>query len=236
MPFRKPILHALIFLLTCEHGGNLLPPEYELLFGTAEKALETHRGYDLGALDLFFFLKPLADHSCFSETSRLLVELNRSLHHPKLFSEYTEILSGLEKRKILDSYYFPYREKVEKEIEKALQEGEKVLHLSVHSFTPKLNGVERNADIGLLYDPSRKAEKAFCIRLKEALMAEDPELSVRFNYPYLGQADGFPTYLRKLFPDNYSGIELEVNQKLSSDNRMEEGLKQLLFDAIGKAL
>ena len=67
-------------------------------------------------------------------------------------------------------------------------------------------------------------------------MAEDPELSVRFNYPYLGKADGFPTYLRKLFPDNYSGIELEVNQKLSSDNRMEEGLKQLLFDAIGNAL
>ena len=198
--------------------------------------MESHRGYDPGALDLFHSLKPLADFSCFSETSRLLVELNRSLHHSNLFSEYTGNLSGEEKSKILKSYYFPYREKVEREIEKAMQAGEKVLHLSIHSFTPKLNGIERNADIGLLYDPSKKAEKAFCARMKQELLAEGLELRVRFNYPYLGKADGFTTHLRKVFPENYSGIELEVNQKFSSGNRMEEGLRQKISQAFKNSL
>lgn len=224
------------FLLTCEHGGNLLPPEYQPLFKAAGKTLESHRGYDLGALDLFHFLQPLADHSYFAETSRLLVELNRSLHHPKLFSEYSEILSGEGKKEILDSYYFPYRNAVEKQIAEVLQAGEKVLHISVHSFTPSLNGVERNADIGLLFDPSRKEEKTYCSRLKQELFAQGPELRVRFNYPYLGKADGFTTFLRKAFPDNYSGIELEVNQKYSFDNQMEEELKQIIFRSIRNSL
>ena len=198
--------------------------------------METHRGYDLGALDLFNTLKPLADHSYFSETSRLLVELNRSLHHPKLFSEYSEKLSGEEKKEVLDTYYFPYRNSVENEIAAALQEGEKVLHISVHSFTPSLNGLERNADIGLLFDPARREEKNFCALLKKNLLVEDPELRVCFNYPYLGKADGFPTYLRKVFKENYSGIELEVNQKFSFHNQMEEGLKQTIFRGIKNSL
>ena len=125
---------------------------------------------------------------------------------------------------------------MEREIEKAMQAGEKVLHLSIHSFTPKLNGIERNADIGLLYDPSKKAEKAFCARMKQELLAEGLELRVRFNYPYLGKADGFTTHLRKVFPENYSGIELEVNQKFSSGNRMEEGLRQKISQAFKNSL
>jgi hypothetical protein len=40
------------------------------------------------------------------------------------------------------------------------------------------------------------------------------ELRVRRNYPYLGKADGFTTYLRRHFPvDRYAGVEFEVNPK-----------------------
>ncbi|MFI4875804.1 MAG: N-formylglutamate amidohydrolase, partial [Blastopirellula sp. JB062] len=47
------------------------------------------------------------------------------------------------------------------------------------------------------------------------LLALNPDFRIRFNYPYLGKADGLTTSLRKkLTGDRYVGIELEVNQRL----------------------
>lgn len=57
-------------------------------------------------------------------------------------------------------------------------------------------------------------------------------MNVRFNYPYLGKADGFTTHLRKKFKDNYIGIELEVNQKFAKNNQMDAYLKQMLVFAL----
>jgi len=202
-------------LITCEHGGNQIPEEYRKYFRTHQDLLQTHRGWDPGALELYKkFVAVGADASFFSETSRLLVELNRSRHHENLFSVATKEIPAIEKNAILEWHYEPYRKKVEETITSFLAQNHSVLHISVHSFTPELNGEIRNADIGLLYDPQRKREKAFCALWKEELLIENPALKVRFNYPYRGTADGFTTYLRKKFPDeSYAGIELEVNQK-----------------------
>ncbi|MBU2938472.1 hypothetical protein KO494_02870 [Lacinutrix sp. C3R15] len=95
---------------------------------------------------MFYWLKIFL---CFCKTSCLLIELNRSLQHKKLFSEFSKLLAENEKEEIL-----------------------------------KL----------------------------------DNTLQVRYNYPYLGKADGFTTYLRKQDYKNYIGIELEINQKHSKNN------------------
>jgi len=219
-------------ILTCEHAFNTIPQEYQDLFINAEETLESHRGYDPGALDLFNELKDLADFSSFHETGRLLVEVNRSKRHPNLYSEFTKNLSETSKTKLLDEYYFPYRNSVEKQISSLIRKGEKLLHFSVHTFTPNLNEEIRNADIGLLYDPSRSREKEFCINFKKELKDQNPDLKIRSNYPYLGKADGFTTYLRKRFSENYMGIELEVNQKFVNNNRMNSAVKKQVFSAL----
>lgn len=209
-------------LLTCEHGGNIIPPAYETLFRGQEEVLKTHRGYDLGALELFKTIKPIADISFYSETSRLLVELNRSLGHAKLFSEFSSILPEQERKRVLKLHYKPYRDQVEQMVQDFVSAGRRVLHLAVHTFTPELDGEERKADIGLLYDPKRQHEQAFCRHWKAALVKGKKDLVVRFNYPYLGIADGFPTYLRRRFTaDEYVGIELEVNQKYPIEGGQE---------------
>ncbi|PKD17090.1 N-formylglutamate amidohydrolase [Salegentibacter salinarum] len=223
-------------VLTCEHAFNTIPEEYKELFSDAEEILNSHRGYDPGSLDLFRELEVLADFNQVQENGRLLVEVNRSIGHPNLFSEFTKILSRSQKTEVLNQYYFPYRNSVETNISAFIEKGEKVLHFSVHTFIPGLNGIVRNTDIGLLYDPAKSGEKEFSKNFKRKLKKENPHLKIRFNYPYFGKADGFTTYLRKKFPENYLGIELEINQKFVSKNQMDHRIKNAVVFALKGSL
>ena len=225
-----------MIILSCEHASNEIPKKYQYLFSQNRDILNSHRGYDPGAKDLFEYLKVLGDFYSNLNISRLLVEVNRSIPHPHLFSEFTKGLPSVEKNKIIASWYKPYRAEVEDRINKFIDKGEKVMHLSVHTFTPILNGETRNADIGLLYDPSSKVEKVFCKDLRSNLKEANPDLKIRFNYPYLGKADGFTSYLRKKLPEDYAGIELEINQSFVKHNRMNENLKEAVFNALQKTL
>lgn len=226
----------MILILTCEHGGNEIPENYKYLFQNATEILQSHRAYDPGALDVFNYLKDLAGFSKSSTTSRLLIELNRSLHHHKLFSEFTKPLKEDEKQNLIASYYLPYRHLIESEISKHINKNELVLHLSIHSFTPRLNLMERRCDVGLLYDSQRHLEKQFAEHLKTAIKNEHPKLNVRFNYPYLGKADGLTTYLRQIYLEKYLGIEIEINQKFSNSNVMDTTVKHILRLAIESTL
>lgn len=203
------------FLITCEHGGNRIPAGYREFFRGREALLRTHRAYDMGALRMAReFSAALSAPLIVSTVSRLLIELNRSPRHPKLYSEATRDAPGDVRQEIFQRYYQPYRAKVETQIAQAVATGARVIHISCHSFTPELNGAVRNADIGLLYDPSRLPEAHLCRRWKTALKAHAPALKTRMNYPYTGVSDGLTVYLRRQFQTHdYSGIELEVNQK-----------------------
>jgi len=93
-----------------------------------------------------------------------------------------------------------------------------VLHIATHSFTPILKDIERNADIGFLYNPERFNEKLISNEWKRCVR-ELSGLRVRFNYPYRGKPDGLTAHFRKLYPDDrYLGVELEVNQKFVKEN------------------
>jgi predicted N-formylglutamate amidohydrolase len=203
-------------ILSCEHAGNIVPENYRYLFDQESEVLNTHRGWDLGAWELAQFLAtqlnvPLV--GC--HTTRLLIEANRSLDNPQLFSEYSSELSGLEKDKLIKTIYHPYRNKIKALLDTATKP---VLHLSIHSFTPIWKGVERPVDIGILYDPDQSLESSFSLQLKEALETYLPNNKIKLNEPYKGTDDGFTTELRKQFLTNqYAGIELEVNQKYASD-------------------
>ncbi len=202
-------------VLSCEHGGNRVPQGYEELFAGAGQVLDSHRGYDLGIAP---FARRLAEHFQLpldiADVTRLLVELNRSPGHPGLFSVYSASLSLAQKDDVLERFYFPHRKRVRERIDRCVAEGGRVCHISLHSFTPELNGELRNADIGLLYDPQRSLEKDFCQRWQRDLVENDKSFRVRRNYPYRGAADAFVTSLRKRYPpDSYLGLELELNQK-----------------------
>jgi len=229
-----------VLLLTCEHGGARVPARYRKLFQTraARAALRTHRGSDLGALALARALHRSLGAPLFeSSVTRLLVDLNRSVGHPQLFSEFSKPLDAAERAALLAQHYFPHREAVESWIDEQVSRRREVVHIGVHSFTPRLDGQVRTADVGLLYDPARAGELQFCREWKAALRALDATLRVRRNYPFLGKADGFVTHLRGIFPRRkYLGIELEVNQSRLAAPGPSRRLTRLIAESLAAVL
>jgi predicted N-formylglutamate amidohydrolase len=226
------------FLITCEHGGNRIPAPYRRLFRGRRALLNSHRGYDPGALVMArvlarSFRAPLVT----STISRLVIDLNRSIGHPQLFSAATRGAPAAVRKEIVARYYWPYRAHVERLVWQSVSRGRRVIHISSHSFTPELDGKVRNADVGLLYHPGRHGEAELCARWKASLAASAPKLRVRRNYPYAGKGDGLTSYLRRRFPPGaYVGIELEVNQKtVLAAGRRWTALRALLTDSLHTA-
>lgn len=233
------IMKPTVLFISCEHAVNEVPKPYLHLFHRHESILQTHRAIDFGALEIALHLsKVFACEYNLASVTRLLIDCNRSLSNAHCFSEFTQELPQNEKQKLIDEYYLPYRTKTEALIQKHIDLGHQVLHISSHSFTPVFNGVTRNAGICLLYDPSRHGEKEVAREWRGLLSQYTPSYRVRMNYPYRGVSDGFTSTLRKKHPEkNYLGLELEINQTLVEDKEslhtlitiLAESLKELML-------
>ena len=226
------------FLITCEHGGNRIPASCRSLFRGQRALLDSHRGYDPGALIMAkalaaAFSAPLVT----STVSRLVIDLNRSIGHPQVWSAATRGVPRDLRTAIVERYYRPYRAEVIRRVRQSTARGRRVVHVSSHSFTPILNGKVRNADVGLLYDPRRQGEAQLCARWKAALAAMAPQLRVRRNYPYAGKGDGLVSALRLAFGSRaYVGIELEINQQIVLvAGRQWIALRGALVDSLRRA-
>jgi len=208
-------------VVTVEHGGNRVPVEYEELFRGRADLLASHRGWDPGTRFLGRVLAarlraPLVE----ADVTRLLVDLNRSPHNPRVFSEVSKTLDRAERVALLETLHEPHWTRARRRVAEALDGAGRVLHLGMHSFTPALAGRVRRPDIAFLYDPGRTLERALASAWRDALTATTGRV-VRRNDPYRGAADGMTTALRKEYPqERYVGIEVEVNQRhLRSDGR-----------------
>lgn len=227
-------------LVTCEHGGNEIPAELQPYFdGTyGRRMLDSHRGWDPGSLQAARSIAAeLSAALHFATVSRLVVDLNRSLDNEELFSRFTQSLNEAAREELLAAYYHPYRDRVTQAIDQTIDGGQRVVHLSVHTFTSRFRGTVRDLDVGLLFDPGRVGELRLAGAWQRRLVELAPKLRVAANKPYLGTADGFTTHLRRCYlDDHYVGIELELNNRIrsrSEDSRQR--LLKLICDAFGEA-
>lgn len=232
-----PATTALV--ITCEHGGNRVPEPYRYLFRNCRTLLESHRGFDPGALVMATALaRKFGAPLLTSTVSRLLVDLNRSIGHRHLHMEAIQELPAEIRQAIIEYHYQPYRIEAERLVTEEIARQGRVIHISCHSFTNNFNGTERHVDIGLLYDPARQGERALCANWKSVLKVTAPDLEVRRNFPYEGRNDGFTSTLRKKFPPgSYLGIELELNQKnLLFPARQWSALRKLVITSLDTVL
>ncbi len=224
-------------VLTCEHGGNEVPAAYRRLFRNAAPALRSHQGYDPGALAVAWRMAShLAAPLVSATTTRLLIDLNRSLGNPQRFSPFTRDLPEPQKQAIERAYHRPYWRRVETLLSALLAAGQRVLHVGVHSCIDELDGEARQLDVALLFDPQRPSEAAFCRHWQRRLIAHRPAWRCPFNQPYLGAADGLTTWLRTCFPAAaYAGVEIEVRQGLIATRRAQRQVADVLAATLAEA-
>jgi len=210
MPGGKSPVSALI---TCEHASKRVPARWAALFAGREALLDSHRGWDPGALDLARALaRRLGAPLLAGRVTRLLIDLNRSAGHPRRYSELTRELPRVERERIERMWWLPHWQAYRRLLDELPG---RIVHVACHSFVPVLDGRVRNVDIGLLYDPRRLAEKRFCRSLRARLAKRQSELAVRMNEPYRGTANGIGQQHRRLYgPERLVSIELEINQRL----------------------
>jgi predicted N-formylglutamate amidohydrolase len=200
-------------VFTCEHGGNQIPEKYTSLFDNFRSTLITYKAYDIGAMSLYKdLLEETGDFGNHFQFSRMLVDVDKDLKSPDLFSQPIAKLSTKERNKVLDEYYHSWRNQVEEEIAKLCRNNH-VLHCSVHTFPHIVNNIPREVDVALLIDESRKHEAAFAAKFIEFLLQENPKLRLQTNYPIPGGQQGFVHHLKEQkFKKKYIGIQLEVSQ------------------------
>ncbi len=171
-------------VLTCEHASAYVPGEYADL-GLTPADLRDHIGWDIGAAVVTTELARRLDvPAVLSGASRLLVDCNRGHADCDLIPHESHgvvipgnaNLSVEERARRLARFYDPYHAA----IDATLAQHRGAMLLSVHSFTPRLNGRERAFDVGVLFD-------AF-VDFAELLAAEIATVGyrVRLNEPYSG--------------------------------------------------
>ena len=203
------------FVFTCEHASCEVPVEYDDL-GLDRDQLQEHIAWDIGARNLTVNLARRFDApAVLAGVSRLVIDCNRDLADHDLIvsqSHGVQVPGNLEvdadeRHRRITQFYEPYHEAVDA----LLRRHRDRFLVSVHTFTPVLNGRERRLDVGVLFDVY--ADEAQ--RLGTALAGAG--LRVRYNEPYSGLDGLIYSAARHGGHHGAPYLELEVNNALLRD-------------------
>jgi predicted N-formylglutamate amidohydrolase len=217
-------------VLTCEHASPTVPDEYEGL-GLAPELLIDHIGWDIGAAELAAALgSALGAPAVLSAASRLLVDCNRALGDTDLMPHQScgvtvpgnATIDAAERARRLTRFYDPYHTAIDAQLE----EHPGALLLSVHSFTPELNGCTRPFDVGVLFDDFDDLAHRLADRISAA------GLSVRMNQPYSGLAGLIFSARSHGRRHGLRYLELEVNNRLLRSDAGVRDVATRLIDAV----
>lgn len=224
-------------LVTCEHASNRLPAGFDL----SAELLDLHIAWDPGALPVARYMANRFGAELWQgEYSRLVVDLNRTVGNRVLMRQvsdghaipFNRGLSPSDRDVRIDRYYRPYRDGVIESADALIAAHGRCVHICVHTFTPALAGNERPNDIGLLHDPQWGLERAVCAELRGHLDRATDYLTW-FNRPYSGTADGIlPAMRRRYEPEQFVGIELEINQKHAGDPEQLHEISKAIADGL----
>ena len=199
-------------VLSCEHASATVPAEYTNL-GLAPSQLIEHIGWDIGAATVTAELsRRLGAPAVLGGASRLLVDCNRDLTDSDLMplvSHGTPIpgnaaITDEDRAARIARYYHPYHAAIDAQL--TAHPGS--LLLSIHSFTPSLNGNERNFEVGVLFDAFEDLAAKWSERIAAA------GFRVRLNEPYSGLDGLIYSARRHGRRHGVPYLELEINNRL----------------------
>lgn len=227
VPFRVLNPQATLpILLICDHASRRFPASLGTL-GIDPAARLCHLAWDIGAGPLTETLaESLGATAVLQQYSRLIVDCNRQLLDPGAYLEFGDgvVISGnrnlsdAEKKARADEIYWPYHAAVSAEVERLQAVGQPPLFISLHSFTPVLNGKSRHWEMGILWDKDERIAEPMIQQLREA------GYDVGDNEPYSGKAPQDFTIDHHAEAVGIPHVGVEIRQDLIDD---EEGVAEI---------
>lgn len=202
-------------LLICDHADQAVPASLGRL-GLDDAVLARHIGWDIGAASVTRLLaERLGAPAVLSGYSRLVIDCNRALDDPTSIPTISDghvvpgnqELSAEDKRVRADACFWPYHRAIEAQLERALALGTAPAVISIHSFTPQMQGLDRPWHIGILWENDPRLP----VPLMAALSAQGG-LVVGDNEPYSARdPEGF-TLRHHAIPRGLPHVLIELRQ------------------------
>ena len=206
-------------LLVCDHASCRFPQSLGDM-GLDPFARRCHLAIDIGAGSLTECLSDsLGVTAVLTQYSRLIVDCNRKLLDPGAFLEFGDgilvpgnrNLSRDDKESRAEAIYWPYHNAIEQQVSRLKSVGPPPAFVSMHSFTPVLNGKSRPWQIGILWDTDQRLSDIFIEEFRAA------GFETGDNEPYSGKAPQDFTVDHHAESIGLPHVGIEIRQDLIDD-------------------
>lgn len=204
-------------VLVCDHASPFIPRALSGL-GLDETELARHIAWDIGASEVTRHLSGLLDApAVISHFSRLVIDPNRKPGHETSIPEESDgveipgnrDLTKQDRAARLGSFFKPYQDAIGQCLaERRRRCGVEPVLISLHSFTPVMDGVERPWKIGVLWNEDPRLPRPLIDRLRAA------GIPVGDNEPYSGRTHFGYTTQTHADAQGLANVLIEIRQDL----------------------
>ena len=229
-------------VIVCDHASNKIPKKLGSL-GLKKADLQKHIAWDPGTEQIGRWLGRAMDATTvLAGYSRLVADLNRG-HDNKECMRATsdgikipgnEKLSAHEKKQRLEEIFWPYHDAIDRELDRFLKKKTVPVLISIHSFTPRMQGKARPWHIGVMWN----REERIARKLAKALRAQNPKLVIGENKPYSlkSMSTGKDTIRRHAEDRGIPYIIVEFRQDLVGNKKSAEKFARIFYRALKEVL
>jgi predicted N-formylglutamate amidohydrolase len=207
-------------LLVCDHASRFLAPGLGTL-GLSDAEMARHIAWDIGIAEVTRGLARRLDApAVLSRFSRLAIDPNRALDDPTLIPQISDGVTIPGNRDLapgdiqarIDSFHRPYHDAIERALDALVARGPASAPgpavVSMHSFTPVIEGVERPWQIGILWDADPRLAQPLMARLRAQ------GIPVGDNEPYTARDGHGYTLFEHAMPRGLAHVLIEIRQDL----------------------
>ena len=227
------------FLLLGDHASRTVPLWLmNLRLNDAE--LSRHIGWDIGVEGMGRALSAALGATFIHQRySRLVIDCNRDPARADAIPEISDgtvvpgnaDLSAADRQARVDQIAAPYQARIGEELDARAARGQPTVLVSLHSFTPSMQGIGRPWRYGVLH----MGDSPFSAAMLARLRGELGEALVGDNQPYSMDGTDF-TVPRHAGPRGLDYLELEVRQDLTADPAGQQAAADLLARLLPSAL
>ncbi|HLY58851.1 MAG TPA: N-formylglutamate amidohydrolase [Stellaceae bacterium] len=222
-------------LVVCDHAANAVPRALGTL-GLDPARLAEHIGWDIGAAAVAERLAQRLDAPSISTGfSRLVIDCNRAFNDPSLIPEVSDNvpvpgnrgLRTAEREARIAAFHRPYHEAITECVAGFGRRGIVPAIVSIHSFTPRMNGEDRPWHVGVLWDRDPRMALPLIANL-----AQGGGIAVGDNQPYSARSPQGYTMAQHALAHGLPHVLIEIRQNEIADDAGAERYADLIERAL----